>query len=116
MGIPLLGFTGPVAKRRNRDDHGDSHAPIHVEDRALAHLKVVIATKLRRNESFPLAAQREVDRAAVRGVETEGAQGVGERLARVDLDRRVTADEHADLVGEKVDGSRSGPKQGAQKM
>lgn len=29
--------------------------PIHVEDRALAHLKVVIATKLRRNESFTLS-------------------------------------------------------------
>ncbi len=28
---------------------------IHVEDRALAHLKVVIATKLRRNESFTLS-------------------------------------------------------------
>jgi hypothetical protein len=28
--------------------------PIHIEDRALAHLKVVIATKLRRNESFSL--------------------------------------------------------------
>lgn len=28
--------------------------PIHIDDRALAHLKVVIATKLRRNESFTL--------------------------------------------------------------
>jgi hypothetical protein len=28
--------------------------PIHIEDRALAHLKVVVATKLRRNESFTL--------------------------------------------------------------
>lgn len=28
--------------------------PIQIEDRALAHLKVVIATKLRRNESFTL--------------------------------------------------------------
>lgn len=28
---------------------------IHVEDRALAHLKVVIATKLRRQESFTLS-------------------------------------------------------------
>ena len=28
---------------------------IHIEDRALAHLKVVIATKLRRNESFTLS-------------------------------------------------------------
>ncbi|WP_256999511.1 DUF7882 family protein [Microbacterium sp. SZ1] len=29
--------------------------PIHIEDRALAHLKVVVATKLRRNESFTLS-------------------------------------------------------------
>lgn len=29
--------------------------PIQIEDRALAHLKVVIATKLRRNESFTLS-------------------------------------------------------------
>lgn len=29
--------------------------PIRIEDRALAHLKVVIATKLRRNESFTLS-------------------------------------------------------------
>ncbi|WP_091226987.1 hypothetical protein [Microbacterium sp. 3J1] len=29
--------------------------PIPIEDRALAHLKVVIATKLRRNESFTLS-------------------------------------------------------------
>lgn len=28
--------------------------PIHIDDRALAHLKVVVATKLRRNESFTL--------------------------------------------------------------
>ena len=32
--------------------YGGSATPIHVEDRALAHLKVVIATKLRRSESF----------------------------------------------------------------
>lgn len=29
--------------------------PIRIEDRALAHLKVVIATKLRRHESFTLS-------------------------------------------------------------
>jgi hypothetical protein len=29
--------------------------PIHIEDRALAHLKVVIATKLRRDESFTVS-------------------------------------------------------------
>lgn len=28
---------------------------IHIEDRALAHLKVAISTKLRRNESFTLS-------------------------------------------------------------
>jgi hypothetical protein len=35
--------------------YGASHIPIHIEDRALAHLKVVIATKLRRQESFTLS-------------------------------------------------------------
>jgi hypothetical protein len=35
--------------------YGESADPIHVEDRALAHLKVVISTKLRRNESFTLS-------------------------------------------------------------
>lgn len=35
--------------------YGDSANPIHIEDRALAHLKIVIATKLRRNESFTLS-------------------------------------------------------------
>lgn len=35
--------------------YGADTEPIHVEDRALAHLKVVIATKLRRNESFTLS-------------------------------------------------------------
>lgn len=34
----------------------DSSAnPINIEDRALAHLKVVIATRLRRHESFTLS-------------------------------------------------------------
>ncbi|MEZ5111698.1 MAG: hypothetical protein R2732_09405 [Microbacteriaceae bacterium] len=37
--------------------YGDSQDPIDIEDRALAHLKVVIATKLRRNESFTLSWQ-----------------------------------------------------------
>ena len=32
--------------------YGVSATPIHIDDRALAHLKVVIATKLRRSESF----------------------------------------------------------------
>ncbi|MFJ2369730.1 hypothetical protein [Microbacterium sp. NPDC087665] len=35
--------------------YGDATEPILIEDRALAHLKVVIATKLRRNESFTLS-------------------------------------------------------------
>ncbi|MGN8027544.1 DUF7882 family protein [Microbacterium sp. 22242] len=32
--------------------YGGSASPIHIDDRALAHLKIVIATKLRRGESF----------------------------------------------------------------
>jgi len=35
--------------------YGGSATPIHIDDRALAHLKVVIATKLRRSESFTLS-------------------------------------------------------------
>lgn len=35
--------------------------PIHIDDRALAHLKVVIATKLRRQESFILSWQHAAD-------------------------------------------------------
>lgn len=35
--------------------YGDSQTPIGIEDRALAHLKVVLTTKLRRNESFTLS-------------------------------------------------------------
>ena len=35
--------------------YGDDPIPIEVEDRALAHLKVVVATKLRRRESFMLS-------------------------------------------------------------
>jgi len=35
--------------------YGDAQDPISIEDRALAHLKIVIATKLRRNESFTLS-------------------------------------------------------------
>jgi len=37
--------------------YGGTPEPIHIENRALAHLKVVIATKLRRNESFTLSWQ-----------------------------------------------------------
>lgn len=32
--------------------YGGSDTPIHIDDRTLAHLKVVISTKLRRSESF----------------------------------------------------------------
>jgi len=35
--------------------YGGSDTPINIEDRALAHLKVVIATKLRRSESFTVS-------------------------------------------------------------
>lgn len=35
--------------------HYGSGDEIHVDDRALAHLKVVVATKLRRQESFTLS-------------------------------------------------------------
>lgn len=35
--------------------YGGSTMPIRIADRALAHLKVVVATKLRRSESFTLS-------------------------------------------------------------
>ncbi|WP_314425912.1 hypothetical protein [uncultured Microbacterium sp.] len=35
--------------------YGAAEDPIRIEDRALAHLKVAIATKLRRQESFTLS-------------------------------------------------------------
>ncbi|UNK71538.1 hypothetical protein [Microbacterium sp. H1-D42] len=41
--------------------YGDNSEPIDIDDRALAHLKVVIATKLRRNESFTLSWQHPAD-------------------------------------------------------
>ncbi|MBB6389763.1 integrase [Microbacterium thalassium] len=41
--------------------YGGSDTPIHIEDRALAHLKVVIVTKLRRNETFTLSWQHPDD-------------------------------------------------------
>ncbi|WP_460005282.1 DUF7882 family protein [Microbacterium xylanilyticum] len=37
--------------------YGGAETPIHIEDGVLAHLKIVIATKLRRNESFTLSFQ-----------------------------------------------------------
>ena len=35
--------------------YGGFATPIHVDDRTLAHLKVVVATKLRRHESFTVS-------------------------------------------------------------
>ena len=35
--------------------YGGTASPIHIEDRVLAHLKVVITTKLRRGESLTLS-------------------------------------------------------------
>src|SRR3546814_1359043 len=45
----------PYRSRVGTIFYGDSATPIEIEDRALAHLKVVIATKLRRGESFTLS-------------------------------------------------------------
>lgn len=39
--------------------YGAGPAPIQIEDTLLAHLKVVMATKLRRDESFTLAWQHD---------------------------------------------------------
>ena len=41
--------------------YGGAAMPIHIEDRALAHLKVVITTKLRRSESFTVSWQHPSD-------------------------------------------------------
>ena len=41
--------------------YGGSATPIHIDDRTLAHLKVVIATKLRRGESFTVSWQHPDD-------------------------------------------------------
>ena len=43
--------------------YGGSATPIHIEHRALAHLKVVIATKLRRSESFTVSWRHPDDQA-----------------------------------------------------
>ena len=43
--------------------YGGSATPIHIEDRALAHLKVVISTKLRRDESFTVSWRHPEDQA-----------------------------------------------------
>ncbi len=52
--IPDVGFSG-YRVRMGTIYYGGSATPIHIEDRALAHLKVVIATKLRRGESFTVS-------------------------------------------------------------
>jgi len=41
--------------------YGGSATPVHIDDRALAHLKVVVATKLRRGESFTLTWEHPAD-------------------------------------------------------
>lgn len=41
--------------------YGDSGTPIGIEDRALAHLKIAVTTKLRRGESFTLSWQHADD-------------------------------------------------------
>lgn len=46
--------------------YGASGRPIEMPDRILAHLKVLISTKLRRSESFPLSWDQIVDGAVER--------------------------------------------------
>ena len=41
--------------------YGSSESPIHIPDRILAHVKVVIATKLRRGESFTMSWRHSSD-------------------------------------------------------
>ncbi|WP_405371877.1 MULTISPECIES: hypothetical protein [unclassified Microbacterium] len=41
--------------------YGGSATPIRIEDRALAHLQLVISTKLRRSESFTVSWQHPDD-------------------------------------------------------
>jgi hypothetical protein len=48
---PERGYRVPVGTLY----YGDSGTPVEVEDRALAHLKIAITTKLRRGESFMLS-------------------------------------------------------------
>lgn len=50
-----MGQCAPYADRVGTLYYGDSGTPIGIEDRALAHLKVAITTKLRRGESFTLS-------------------------------------------------------------
>ncbi|GGH41788.1 DUF7882 family protein [Microbacterium album] len=41
--------------------YGSAATPIHIDDRALAHLKVVVVSKLRRSESFTVSWQHPED-------------------------------------------------------
>ncbi|WP_461476389.1 DUF7882 family protein [Microbacterium sp. HJ5] len=41
--------------------YGGSETPVHIDDVALAHLKIVIATKLRRSESFTVSWRHQDD-------------------------------------------------------
>ncbi|MGF3054974.1 hypothetical protein [Microbacterium sp. YY-01] len=46
--------------------YGGPYGPIEIEDTALAHLKIVITTKLRRGESFTLSWKHPEDQAGGR--------------------------------------------------
>lgn len=46
---------GGTVRRVGTLYYGDSGTPIELDDRALAHLKIAITTKLRRGESFMLS-------------------------------------------------------------
>lgn len=52
---PPAGGSSAYAEQVGTLYYGDSGTPIGIEDRALAHLKVAITTKLRRGESFTLS-------------------------------------------------------------
>lgn len=47
--------------------YGASRTPITIDDRTLAHLKVVATSKLRRNESFLLSWDETVEKGSGRG-------------------------------------------------
>jgi hypothetical protein len=46
--------------------YGSARTPVTIEDRLLAHLKIVITSKLRRNESFLLSWDEPADRGSGR--------------------------------------------------
>jgi hypothetical protein len=47
--------------------YGAARTPIHIDDRLLAHLKVVATSKLRRNESFLLSWDEPAENGSGRG-------------------------------------------------